>query len=113
MGASVGSGEGTEMGSGELRAALVKRILEGDGQAAPGRRRAAFDNDGLAGPVRSLIDKVARQAYAISDADFAAVMAEGLSEDEAFELVVCAAVGQASRQHDSARMALADALIGR
>jgi hypothetical protein len=33
-------------------------------------------------------------------------MASGLSEDQIFEIVVCAAVGQATRQYDTAFAAL-------
>jgi hypothetical protein len=38
--------------------------------------------------------------------DIAAVKASGLSEDQIFELVVCAAIGQATRQYDTAFAAL-------
>jgi alkylhydroperoxidase family enzyme len=91
------------------RRALVARILEGDGRASPSLRRAAFDNTGLAEPLRTLIDKVAKHAYTVSDADIAAVRASGLSEDQIFELAVCAAIGQATRQYDTALAALATA----
>lgn len=72
-------------------------------------RRAAFDNAGLDEPVRALVEKVANHAYRVSDEDVAAVRAAGLSEDQIFEIVICAAVGQASRQYSSALDALADA----
>jgi len=39
----------------------------------------------------------------------AAVTASGLSEDQIFEIVVCAAIGQATRQYDTALAALAAA----
>jgi hypothetical protein len=90
----------------EARKALVARILEGKGTASPAQRRAAFDNAGLAEPLRQLIDKVARYAYKVTDADISAARASGLSEDEIFELVVCSAIGQATRQYDTARAAL-------
>jgi hypothetical protein len=38
--------------------------------------------------------------------DIAAARASGLSEDQIFETVVCAAVGQATRQYDTALAAL-------
>ena len=88
------------------RKALVARIVEGDGRASGAQRRAAFDNAGLAEPLRALIDKVARHAYKVTDQDIAAARAAGLSEDQIFEIVVCAAIGQASRQLDSALAAL-------
>lgn|SRR5574341_598728 len=88
------------------RQALVAQILEGDGRASPAQRRAAFDNAGLAGPLGALIDKVANRASRITDQDIAAVKASGLTEDQIFELVVCAAVGQATRQYGTALAAL-------
>jgi hypothetical protein len=45
----------------QARTALVARILEGDGSASHAQRRAAFDNAGLAEPLKTLIDKVAKQ----------------------------------------------------
>jgi uncharacterized Ntn-hydrolase superfamily protein len=89
------------------RSKLVARILEGDGRLSHAQRRAAFDNTGLAGPLTVLVDKVARHAHKVTDEDIAAARASGLSEDQVFELVVCAAVGQATRQHDAALAALA------
>lgn len=91
------------------RKALVARILEGNGRASLAQRRAAFDNAGVPDPLRTLIDKVARHAYRVTDADIAAARASGLTEDQIFELGVCAAIGQATRQHDSAMAALAAA----
>jgi alkylhydroperoxidase family enzyme len=91
------------------REALTRRILEGEGQAPPSRRRAAFDNRGLAEPLAGLVDRVARHAWQVTDEDIAAALASGLSEDQVFELVVCAAVGAATRQYESARAALAAA----
>src|SRR5579875_3430427 len=88
------------------RIALIKRILDGQGRTARATRRAAFDDRGLNGSAQLLIDKVANNAYRITDEDIAAVKASGLGEDEIFELVVCAAVGEATRQYDAARAAL-------
>jgi hypothetical protein len=88
------------------RKELVARILEGDGKASRAQRRAAFDNAGLPEPLARLIDKVAKQAYKVTDEDVAAARASGLTEDQIFELVVCAAIGQATRQYDAARAAL-------
>jgi hypothetical protein len=91
----------------QARKAVVARILEGEGHASPAQRRAAFDDAGLADPLRTLIDKVARNARTVTDQDIAAVRASGFSEDQIFEVIVCGAVGQAVRQHDGALAALA------
>jgi alkylhydroperoxidase/carboxymuconolactone decarboxylase family protein YurZ len=93
--------------------AVIARILEGPGMASHALRRAAFDNAGLAEPVRTLIDKVAKHAYQVTDDDVSAAKASGLSEDQIFEIVICAAIGQATRQYDRARAALAEALFDR
>jgi alkylhydroperoxidase family enzyme len=92
-----------------VHAAMVTRILEGEGHASHAQRRAAFTNAGLTAPLRALVDKVAMQPARITDDDIAAVNASGLSEDQIFELVVCAAVGQATRQYETALDALAAA----
>lgn len=96
----------------QARKAVVARILEGDGKASPAQRRTAFNNTGLSEPLRTLIDKVARHAYTVTDEDIAAAVAIGLSEDQIFEIVVCAAIGQATRQYDAALAAL-DAATGK
>ena len=86
--------------------ALEARILEGDGKASHAQRRAAFDNAGFAKPLNTLIDKVTKHAYQVTDEDIAAARASGLTEDQIFEMVVCAAIGQSSRQYDKALAAL-------
>ena len=97
----------------QLQRELVARMLEGDGKAAPELRRAAFDNAGFSEPIQTLIEKVAERSHQVTDGDIAAVRAAGLSEDEIFEIVVCTAVGHASRQYASALAALAGAVEGK
>lgn len=90
-----------------LHQALLGRILGGDATAPPDLRRAAFDNSGLDVPISILIDKVALRSYRVTDEDIAVARAAGLSEDQVFEVVVCAAVGQATRQYSGALDVLA------
>lgn len=94
----------------EGRAALVRRLLEGAGTTGTAERRAAFNNSGLEEPVAGVVDKVARQAWRVTDEDIAALRSSGRSEDQVFEIVVCAAVGQANRQYETAMAALAAAM---
>ena len=96
-----------------LREAAIARVLRGPGRASGAARQAAFDNAGVDERARVLIDKVARQAWTVTDDDVAAAKASGLSEDEIFELVVCAAFGQASRQLRSALDAVDTAVAAR
>src|SRR5258708_33331936 len=86
----------------QARKALASRILKGDGKASPPERSAAFNNSGLAEPAATLVDKVAKHADRVTNEDIAAVRDSGLSEDQVFEIVVCAAIGEASRQYDTA-----------
>lgn len=88
------------------REALVARILGNDARASRQQRKAAFDNAGLEGPLVTLVDKVVRRANTVTDQDVSAARAAGLSEDHIFEVVVCAAVGEAVRQHERALAAL-------
>jgi alkylhydroperoxidase family enzyme len=88
----------------EAREAAIARALEGDGRATREQRRAAFD-----APAGGLLEKVAKHAYRVTDEDIAAAKASGLTEDQIFELVVCAAYGQATRQYEAALAALAEA----
>src|SRR5215468_1012060 len=91
------------------RRAAVERAVRGPGKASSEARRAAFDNAGVPASAASLVDKVARTAWKITDEDVAAARAAGLSEDEIFELVVCAAYGQATRQLEAGLAAVAAA----
>jgi alkylhydroperoxidase family enzyme len=90
----------------QARKAVVARILEGDGESSPAQRRAAFNNSGLGEPLSTLVDKVARHANRVTDDDIDGARASGLSEDQVFEIVICAAIGQATRQYDTALAAL-------
>ncbi|HEY2238529.1 MAG TPA: hypothetical protein VGI21_07050 [Streptosporangiaceae bacterium] len=90
--------------------ALVDRVQHGVGTASPELRAQAFANEGLPPRVAALIAKVATAPASVTDADFAAAEAVGYSQDQLFELVVCAAVGQSSRQYEAGLAALAEAL---
>lgn len=91
---------------GEIRKTLLKRILEGPGTASASDRRAAFNNRDLSGSLGVLVDKVALHADRITDEDINAARESGFSEDQILEIVVCAAVGQANRQYETALAAL-------
>jgi hypothetical protein len=94
------------------RQLVIDRALNGKGTTSRSLRRAAFDNDGVVEPARALVDKVARRAWTVTSADVAAVTAAGMADDEVFELVVCAALGQSTRQLEAALAALDQAAPG-
>ena len=91
--------------------ALVDRVLNGDGRSAPDLRAHAFSNDGLSPPLDALIAKVATRPAQVTGADFAAAKAAGFSEDQLFELVIFAAVGESARMYDAGLAALAEATV--
>ena len=93
----------------ELRQRLEDAALGSPGQAPGELRRAAFARAarlaGVDAGVRSgaalppaltpYVDKVARHAYQVTDADVIAVRRAGNSEDAVFEITVAAALGAA------------------
>jgi len=72
---------------------------------------AALDNS-IVDNRAALIGKVASSPAQVTDADFAAAKASGFSEDQLFELVVSAAVGQSARLYEAGLAALAEATAG-
>lgn len=94
----------------QLYEQLIESVLQGTGDSTREQRRAAFDNDGLSQPLDSLIEKVAHEAYKVNDSDIDSAKAAGNSEEQLFELIICGAVGQASRQYKSGLAALAEAI---
>ena len=92
-----------------MHTSLVARVLEGEGQASPEIRRAAFNNEGLPEPIGKFVEKVAHNARMVTDADVETLRKADLSEDQIYEIVVCAAIGQATRQYRNALAALSAA----
>jgi hypothetical protein len=93
----------------QARRAVLARILEGDGTATHAQRRAAFANEGLEEPLQTLAGKVAGRSHTVTDEDVARARSAGFTEDQIYEIAVCAAVGQATRQWESALAALEEA----
>ena len=94
----------------QLHKALVSRLLEGEGKASHSQRKAAFNNTVSSEPLKKLIDKISFSSYKIVDSDFDEMKVAEFNEDQIFELVISAAVGQATRQYESAFSALTEAL---
>ena len=88
---------------------IEQRILTGPGMAPPELRAKAFADSDLPEPLARLLDNVARRSFQVTDADFAAAVAAGFTEDQLFELVICAAVGESSRLYKAGMAALAEA----
>lgn len=94
-----------------LHRILVSRIVEGPGESPPDQRARAFENAELPEPLRVLLGKVVGNSAEVTDADFAGAKQAGFSDDQLFELVVCAAVGEATRQYEAGLAALAGAEV--
>lgn len=89
--------------------ALVDRVLNAEGRASAQQRVQAFGNADMPPPLGTLISKVATSPAQVTDADFAAAKAAGFTEDQLFELVIAAAVGQSARLYEAGLAALAEA----
>ena len=87
---------------------LIDSVLNEKGESTLQQRRAAFNNANLPAPLNMLITKVTDEAYKITDNDIASAKAAGISDDVLFELIICGAVGQASRQYENAMATLAN-----
>ena len=96
-----------------LRLAVVDRALNGPGMSSADARRAAFDNHNVDSRAEALVDTVARHAWQVTDEQVADTLAAGVCDEVLFELVVCAALGQASRQLSVALAALDEATADR
>ena len=93
-----------------LRHQVITRVLHGPGVSSPEARRAAFDNSGANPATRDLTNKVVQNAWKVTGNDVAAAKANGGSDDEIFELVIAAALGQSTRQLNAAMRQL-DAVL--
>jgi hypothetical protein len=93
-----------------LHRRLLHRILHGPGHAPAEQRARAFAGSDLPEPLRPLLEKTATASAQVTDADFAVATTAGFSDDQLFELVICAAVGAATRQYEAGLAALAEAL---
>ena len=84
---------------------LMRELLEGPGVTTRSERAAALDGPGPE-LMQAYLTKVREQSYRVSDEDFDALRAAGVSENAIFELTVAAAVGAASRRLEAARRAM-------
>ncbi|MBO0812002.1 MAG: hypothetical protein J2P23_08130, partial [Microlunatus sp.] len=57
--------------------------------------------------VRDLVEKVATRPTQVTDDDFEAASRAGLTSDQVWELIICAAIGESTRQYQGALEAVA------
>jgi hypothetical protein len=91
-----------------LRDRVVESVIRGAGQSDPALRRAAAD--GIAAPpeLQSLIDKIHRHAYKVTDDDVARLR-EKYPDDQLFEIIVSAALGASLSRLNAGLQALDEA----
>jgi alkylhydroperoxidase family enzyme len=94
-----------------LVTAIEQRILRGPGTAPGELRVQAFEQRDLPEPLATLLHKVAKRSYQVTDSDFAAALSAGFTEDQLFELVICAAVGESSRLYHAGMAALVETSV--
>jgi alkylhydroperoxidase family enzyme len=90
---------------------VAEAILETPGDAELELRRAveayaAGREAELPEHLRPYVDKVARNAYKVTDADVDALRANGYSDDAIFELTLAAALGAARSRLDAGLRAM-------
>ena len=89
-----------------LRDRVLQTVLQGPGESDPAIRIAAAERSGVPVELQTLVDKIHRHAYKVTDDDIAPLRAK-YGDDRMFEIVVSAALG-ASRQRLLAGLAALD-----
>jgi hypothetical protein len=78
-----------------LWTALEESVLRGEGHTPAALRQAAASGAGLPPDLSTLVEKIHRHAYRITDEELASLRAQH-TEDELFEIIVAAALGAAA-----------------
>jgi hypothetical protein len=76
---------------------VFERVYEGQGESDPSLRRAVRDQREVPEDLQSLVEKIHRHAYKVTDEDIARLQAK-YGDDRMFELIVSAALGAARKR---------------
>lgn len=87
----------------QLRDEVLHQVLDGPGQSDAAVRRAAAAEADVPPELGTLVRKIHRQAYKVTDDDVASLQSR-YGDDKMFEIIVAAALG-ASRQRLAAGLA--------
>ncbi len=85
---------------------MREAALDGPGTLERDVRLRAMRGEPLPAGVEEWAERVRSRAATVEDGHAAAVLAAGLSEDQVFELTVCAALGAAERRLRAAQRVL-------
>jgi hypothetical protein len=80
-----------------LRDQVLDTVLRGPGLTDASVRGAAADGKGVPADLQTLIDKIQRNAYKVTDEDVAGGALE-YGDDKMFEVIVSAALGAAEKR---------------
>ena len=83
-------------------------VLEGPGETAPATRQAAATGAGVPADLQTLVEKIHRHAYKVTDEDIARLQAT-YGDDRLFEIIVSAAVGASRARLAAGLQALEEA----
>lgn len=86
----------------ELRAA----VLDGPGTVEPRLRRMVAEGRDLPSALTTLVEKISKHAYRVTDEDIAALRDLGYSDDQIFEITISAALGASLKRLDAGFRAL-------
>ena len=92
----------------KLRDQVLKSVLEGPGESDSALRQAVAEGRDVASDLQSLVDKIHRHAYKVTDEDIAKAQAK-YGDDQMFEIVVSAALGASRRRLMAGLKALGEA----
>lgn len=75
-----------------LRDKALRAVLDGPGETDPSLRYAAAEGAGVPEDLSSLVEKIHRHAYRVTDEEIDALQAK-YGDDRMFEIIVSAAIG--------------------
>jgi hypothetical protein len=92
----------------EARRSLEESVLRGPGQAPSRLREAVASRTDVPDELRTLVEKIEKHAYKVTDEDLANLKAK-YTDDQLFEIVVATALGASKRRLETGLRALEEA----
>ena len=91
-----------------LRDKVLRTVLDGPGETDPSLRYAAAEGAGVPDELKSLVEKIHRHAYRVTDEEIDALQAK-YGDDRMFEIIVSAALGASRNRLQAGLRALEEA----
>ncbi len=92
----------------KLRDEMLHQVLYGPGESDPVVRRAAAADSEVPHELQTLVTKIHRHAYKVTDEDVASLQAR-YGDDRMFEIIVSAALGASHQRLEAGLAALEEA----